>query len=51
MYLRTIARGAYVIEEIFAMFKDLSALCKIPEEGATKVVLITSKFDDEWEGL
>ena len=51
MYLRKIARGTYVIEDIFAMFEDLSALCKLPEEGTTKVVLITSKFDAEWEGL
>ncbi len=47
VYLRTIARGADVIEEIFAIFKDLHALCKFPEKGATKVVLIASKFDTE----
>ncbi len=45
MYLRTIARGAYVIEEIFAIFQDLRALCKLPEEDAAKVVLIASKCD------
>ena len=47
MYLRTITIVAYVIEEIFAMFEDLHALCKFPEESATRVVLIASKFDAE----
>ncbi len=48
MYLRTIARGADVIEEIFAIFEDLRALCKFPEKGAAEVVLIACKFDSEW---
>jgi hypothetical protein len=47
MYLRTIARGAYVIEEIFAMVEDLCALCKFPEEGTARVVLIANKFHTE----
>jgi hypothetical protein len=48
VYLRTITRGADVMEEIFAIFKDLCACCKFPEEGATKVILIACKFDAEW---
>jgi hypothetical protein len=48
VYLRTIARGADVMEEIFAIFEDLRACCKFPEEGATKVILIACKFDAEW---
>ncbi len=48
MYLRTIARGADVMEEIFAIFKDLRACCKFSEEGATKAILIACKFDAEW---
>ena len=51
MYLRTIARGADVIEEILAMCKDLRALSEFLEESTTEVVLITGKLHTEWEGL
>jgi hypothetical protein len=39
-----------VIEEVFAIFEDLCALREFPEEGATRVVLITCKLDTEREG-
>jgi hypothetical protein len=51
MYLRTIARGADVIEEILAMCKDLRALSEFLEESTTEVVLIIGKLHTEWEGL
>ena len=40
-----------VIEHILAVHEDLSALSEFPEWGATKVVLIASKFDTEWKGV
>ena len=48
--LRAIARGADVMEDILPMIKNLRSMCKFPEEGMTKIVLITSKFDAEREG-
>ena len=50
MDLRTIARGADVVEQILAVLEDLRALSEFPEEGATKIVLIASEFDLEREG-
>ena len=50
MNLRTVAGGADLIEEVFSIFEDLCALREFPEEGATKVVLITFKFHTEREG-
>ena len=51
MNLRTVARCADVIEEVFAIFEDLCALREFPEEGVTRFVLITCKLDTEREGL
>ena len=50
MQLRTIARGADVVEHILAVLEDLSALSEFPKEGATEIVLIASEFDTEWKG-
>ena len=50
MDLRAIAKGANVMEDILPMIKNLRAMCKFLEEGMTKIVLITSKFDAEREG-
>ena len=50
MDLRTIARGADVVEHILAVLEDLRALSEFPEEGVTKIVLIASEFDLEREG-
>ena len=50
MDLRTIARGADVVEHILAVLKDLRALSEFPEEGATEIRLIESKFDLERKG-
>ena len=39
-----------MVEHILAVLKDLRALSEFPEEGATEIVLIASKFDLEREG-
>jgi hypothetical protein len=47
MQLRTIARGADVVEHILAVLEDLSALSEFPKKGAAEIILIASKFDTE----
>ena len=49
MYLRTVARKADVVEHILAVLEYLRALSELPEECATEVVLVASKFDTEWK--
>ena len=51
MDLGAIARGADVMEHIFAVLEDLPAVKEFPEKCATAVVLIAGQLDMEWEGL